>query len=167
MKFLMLFFLCNPVWACYSMKKAPVSQGLKEQILCRIINEGVYDVSFGQRLTLKVQGLKAQLKLVNTEFELLELVDVMLSGDYRDLHGKGKVSDTVFNAADFRYADLRGFTFSEVKFEASRLQGINLKGVDLSRVEFIDCDLSGAIFDLRTKLPFSVEEALEKGMVIK
>ncbi len=162
MKYILLLLVCSPAWACTSLKP-----GLQDKTLCRPANGKSYDVSFGKGLSMKASDLAAKLKMVNAEFRLLELSGGELSGDYRDLLGRGYISDITFTNADFRFADLTAFTFAEVKFEASRLQGTNFKGVDLTLVEFVDCDLKGAIFDLRTKLPFSVDEALEKGMMIK
>lgn len=168
MKYLLLaLIISSPAGACHSLKQQPNSPGLTGKTLCRMVNGKIYDVSFGQKLLMKSVGLKAELRMVNTEFTDLLISGAELRGDFRDLHGSGVISDTSFSDADFRFADLRSYHLSEIKFESTRLEGVNFKGVDLSRVEFIDSDLAGAIFDLRTKLPFSVDEALEKGMVIK
>lgn len=164
---LLILFLTHPLWACHSLQRFPVSVGLKDKSLCRPVNDKTYDISFGQKLALKATALRAELKAVNTDFLFLELKGSELEGDFRDLHGRGAISETTFIHADFRFANLRNYTFIEVKFDEVRFQGANFKGTDLRQVTFNNCDLAGAIFDLRTKLPFSVDEALEKGMVIK
>lgn len=168
MKLLILILLItSPAWACYSMKSNPTMHGLKDQLLCRPIQEKTYDYSFGQRLSLEASGLRAQMKLVNTHFGRLQLEGGTLSGDFRDLSGKGVMKEVVFKNADFRYADMRDFSFADVQFENARFEGTNFKGADLRGVEFLDCNLEGAIIDRKTKLPFSIEEAFEKGMVVK
>lgn len=163
MKFLVLFLFCSSAWACVSPKP-----GLENKTVCRPSRGKSFDLSFGKALSLKAREVKGEMIMINTEFSWLELSGGEVKADFRDLHGKGSFSDLrIGRDSDLRFADLRGFRLSEVIIEASRLHGTNLKGVDLSRVEFINCDMNGAIFDLRTRLPFSVDEALEKGMIIK
>ncbi len=168
MKFLLIYLMMSSTaWACWSMKRNPEAQGLQYKVLCQASDQKDYDYSFGQQLRLSASGLSARLRIVNAHFISLQLTGGVMNADFRDLQGAGSFDNQVFNDSDFGFADLRNFNLTQVRFENSRFRGANLKGLDLRKVEFLDCDLAGAIIDVKTKLPFSTDEALAKGMVIR
>lgn len=169
MKMTLLLLLVYPfhAQACFSMKKQPNFRGLEDKTLCLAQDGMTYDYSFSKNLILRTQKLSSRMVLVNARFTELSLRDSKLQLDLRDFSGKGKWEDTIIIDSDLRFADFRGLSLLKVRFEKSRFHYANLSGVDLREVEFLDCDLEGAIIDHRTQLPFSLQEALEKGMVIK
>ena len=65
-----------------------------------------------------------------------------------------------FIECDLRQADFWGASLQETSFENSDLRGANLESTHLLFTKF-----KGARFDNNTKLPFSEEEALQRGMV--
>lgn len=79
-----------------------------------------------------------------------------------------------FNEANLRRVDLSGSDLQQAYFNGADLDGANLSQTNLSRANFRNADLSNvkldganlkhAVYDERTRLPFSVEEAEKRGM---
>ena len=65
-----------------------------------------------------------------------------------------------FIECDLRKADFFGSNLQEASFKDS-----NLRGANLQQTHILFTDFKGARFDDKTKLPFSEEEALRRGMV--
>lgn len=76
----------------------------------------------------------------------------------------------VFEGVSFFSSIFRGSNFKRTSFEGCSFEGANFqdcdfRGADLSTANLYDCaSLMGAIFDRSTKLPFSINKALEMGM---
>ena len=71
-----------------------------------------------------------------------------------------RIRKNQFIECDLRQADFWGASLQETSFENSDLRGANLESTHLLFTNF-----KGARFDNNTKLPFSEEQALQRGMV--
>lgn len=103
-----------------------------------------------------------------------------------DLHD-GNLEFAVLNGMDFSAADLANAKldsaqFSQTLFGKARLKGASLIKADLRKADLQNADLrqanlreariqganfNGALFNLQTQLPFSKDEAIRQGMVLK
>jgi hypothetical protein len=81
-----------------------------------------------------------------------------------DLSGNGCYL-TEFTNSDLTGVKFTGFRGGDCHFERSNLTKADLRGANLSQSKFEDSVLTGALFDQGTRLPFSPEEALARGMV--
>lgn len=102
-----------------------------------------------------------------------------VSADFINLHGS-HIKGSQFKNVSMKNLIALGSRFTQTKFINCDLQNANFWGANLQEVDFEDSDLRGA--DLRntfllftrfvgakinnkTRLPFSAEEALKKGMI--
>jgi len=91
---------------------------------------------------------------------------------------------SILQGADLRKANLKNANLKNSKLEGANLQGCVLEGADLTGANLGETplqenqkkegllvlnptDLKGATFNSKTKLPFSKETALQKGMLFK
>jgi hypothetical protein len=72
---------------------------------------------------------------------------------------------TTFRASDLTGAKLVGIAGNDCRFEEADLTRADLRGARLSRARMEKVILTQALFDQRTNLPFSREEALARGMI--
>lgn len=72
------------------------------------------------------------------------------------------VLDSDLSGADFRGSRVAGLTAW-----GSDFRGADFRGADISGARFFLSRLAGARFDEKTKLPFSRDEALRRGMVVE
>jgi uncharacterized protein YjbI with pentapeptide repeats len=81
--------------------------------------------------------------------------------DFRNAQLAGiKSVDGQWNKADFRDSDLRFAQFIRDNFE-----GADFRGANMGDALMLPANLHGALFDDRTRLPFSKEIALKLGML--
>ncbi len=76
-----------------------------------------------------------------------------------------KFKRSIYIYFDFRFKDFTNKIFSKVKMKKSFFYKSNFSNSDIRNIEFIDCDLAGSFFNFNTKLPFSFQEAVDKGMI--
>lgn len=70
-----------------------------------------------------------------------------------------EVSECRLTKADFSWSNLKDALFSKTD-----LQGANFSHCDLEGARFDHCKLKGAIFNMNTRLPFSIDVAKSLGM---
>lgn len=70
-----------------------------------------------------------------------------------------------FDATRFKNSDFSGAIFHGSRFLNCDLRNTRFQGADISDVVFLLTDLSNATFNEQTRLPFSKEVALARGMV--
>ena len=75
-----------------------------------------------------------------------------------------KLTHSFYQYHDFRFFDFKNKIVQKTKISKSFFYKADFSSADLREIEFVDCDLRGAYFNHRTKLPFSYEEAILKGM---
>lgn len=90
--------------------------------------------------------------LKGVEFQKVDLQQLLASGT--------RFTQVTFKECDLRGADFWGSQLLDTDFSDSDLRGANLDSTFVLLSKF-----NGARFNDATKLPFSVEEALQKGMV--
>lgn len=73
--------------------------------------------------------------------------------------------EAFFNYASLNQADFRGARLIGARFINADLRLANFKGADLSGARLDGARLENALFDSSTRLPFSRQEALRRGMV--
>lgn len=114
--------------------------------------------------------------LLRVDFEKADLSGADLSrADLRGADFKGAkmhltdLSNTWMAGADLRKADLRGAYLSMARMWEAKFNEADLRGAivgEPSELYLLDgADLSGAIYDAKTKLPFDEAEAGKRGMV--
>jgi uncharacterized protein YjbI with pentapeptide repeats len=81
-----------------------------------------------------------------------------------DFSGNGCYA-TTFRRSDLTGAKLVGIAGNGCRFEEVDLTRADLRGARLARAQMEKVTLTHALFDQRTELPFSREQALARGMV--
>ncbi len=99
--------------------------------------------------------------------------------DYVDLRGS-QIKGSVFQKSSLKNALASGARFNKTRFIDVNFEGTDFWGAQLHEVDFINCDLrdtdlkttsllfnqwTSSRFNAKTRLPFSKEEALQKGMI--
>lgn len=102
-----------------------------------------------------------------------------LNADFTDFKG-AIVKGTTFKKVSLQEAFALGTRFEKTKFEECDLRGTSFWGSNLLQTEFINSDLrgvdfrttfmlftqfTGSKFNKHTKLPFTEEEAIKRGMI--
>lgn len=75
------------------------------------------------------------------------------------------LSGARLDAARLSGANLRGARLLAAQLSSARFDGADLRGADLSEAVYFGATFKGALFDDKTRLPFSAEEAARRGMV--
>lgn len=118
------------------------SMALRES---RIIQASFKDLK-AQYLDLRGAHIKS------AQFENINMSSLLATGT--------RFNKTKFKNCNLKNANFWGSNLQESDFEGSDLSGANLKSTFLLFTQF-----KGARFDNETQLPFSEEEAIEKGMI--
>ncbi len=69
--------------------------------------------------------------------------------------------------SDLEGSDLTGANLSRANLKNAKLSGANLSGAHMLLTQIQGADLSGAIYNERTVLPFARSEAEKRGMIYK
>jgi uncharacterized protein YjbI with pentapeptide repeats len=112
---------------------------------------------------------KSHLSFSNFQKATLEWADLSENKFYRvnfdraniqcaTLEGS-EISECRLTKTDFSWSNLK-----DTRFIKSDLQGANFCHSDLEGTRFEDCKLRGALFNMNTRLPFSIEMAKSLGM---
>ncbi len=169
MKYILyLFFICQSVnsFSCFSLRFNDSAVQLDSVELCKPKRNGNYDISFGRNLSFKENNNQFTLKMINSEIEVL-WSDLTLMIDAREAIISGKIQNSKISG-NLVLADLKSVIFANVSFVSLRLNYADLRGVDLSSTTWGNqVDVNNAIISNETKLPFSIEEAFRRGMILK
>lgn len=80
---------------------------------------------------------------------------------------KTNLKKTNLTGANLSYAYLVKANLQNANLKKANLKGANLRDADLTGADLTDAELRFAIFNSATVLPFSREEALQRGMVLE
>jgi uncharacterized protein YjbI with pentapeptide repeats len=167
---LRLNIIGNMDWVDMDLRGSRFDQATLTKI--KFSNADVSDTSFELAALVEVDLSKQKIKNVNftnakfvnsnfskTSFENVKMMDVEL----REANLDGVVlKDIDFTKSNFFKASLKG-----ADLRGAKMEKCDLRRADLSKVKYDGAKFTDSIFNKKTILPFSVDEAKGLGMVLK
>lgn len=108
---------------------------------------------------LRLLGRKDLFRRIETRGKNLRGAE-MKGLDLSEIHMEG----VDFSGANLKHAKLESASIRRAKLHNTNLKGASLKGADLRGADIFEVNWKGALFDDQTRLPFSDDIALQKGM---